>query len=248
MARRKHIDDILQDWDFEPNAVSVRVVAGSDQRQLLQMRIDMGVLQIEISDRPDGSHPHGFPTYLDYVLDLATQHGDGFELDEEQCNEIDREFVQYYHRRICWLQLRRFDMALLDADHTLALMDACKAFSPDEQWTLAHEQYRPFVMFHRTQAAALAELESDQQPEEAIARINEGLEQLKEVFREYEAEEQFEDDELVTRLIEMREDLRERFHLGKTLQEKLADAIASEQYELAAQLRDELRRRRPMEH
>lgn len=248
MASRKHIDDILRDWEFEPNSVSVRVVTGSDQRHVLQMRVDMGVLQIETTDRPDGVRPQGFPTYLDYIIHEAQQHDDEYELNEEQCSEIDREFVQYYHRRICWLQLRRFDMALLDADHTLALMDVCKNYSPDEQWTLAHEQYRPFVMFHRTQAAALAELESDRSPEEAIARINEGLEELKDVFVEYEAEDQFDDDELIKRLIEMREELRERFQTGKTLQEKLDDAIASEQYELAAKLRDELQRRDPTGH
>lgn len=248
MARRKHIDDILKGWPFDPNTVSVRVVSGTDHRQLLQMRIDMGVLQIEVEDRPDGEKPNGFSTYLAYLDDQVRRVGKEFLLDEEQCNEVDREFVQFYHRRICWLQLRRFDMALVDADHTLALMDVCKKYSPDDQWTLAHEQYRPFVMFHRTQAAALAELESENEPEEAIARINEGLEELKTVFEEYEADEQFEDDELVKRLIEMREDLRERFHVGQTLHEKLAQAIAAEQYEEAARLRDQLAQKDPPGH
>jgi hypothetical protein len=73
--------------------------------------------------------------------------------------EVDREFVQFYHRRVCWLTLRAFDRAVKDADHTLALMDFCLEHSPDDQWLMSQEQYRPFVLFHRIQAAALSKLE-----------------------------------------------------------------------------------------
>src|SRR5262249_41241489 len=132
----------------------------------------------------------------------------------------------------------------VDADHTLAFMDLCKAHSPDEQWTLSHEQYRPFVLFHRTQAAALSQLDENQGgPESAIQEINAGLDRMKKLFEEYEAEEEFEDDELVARLIELRESLREQFSIGRTLSEQLADAIKTEQYELAARLRDEIANR-----
>ena len=57
-----------------------------------------------------------------------------------------------------------------------------------------------------------------------------------------------EDDELVQRLIEMRESLREQFEIGRTLAEQLNDAVESEQYELAAQLRDQLARRTDGKH
>jgi protein-arginine kinase activator protein McsA len=57
--------------------------------------------------------------------------------------------------------------------------------------------------------------------------------------------EQYDDDELVTRLLETRETLRQKHEVGKTLQEQLAEAIASEQYEVAARIRDELNRRNP---
>ena len=41
----------------------------------------------------------------------------------------------------------------------------------------------------------------------------------------------------------MRESLRQHFRVGRTLQEQLAEAIASEKYELAAEIRDEMNRR-----
>jgi excinuclease UvrABC helicase subunit UvrB len=107
---------------------------------------------------------------------------------------------------------------------------------------MSHEQYRPFILFHRTQAAALAALE-DNGPEAAIEQINQGLNRMREFFVEHEADEQFDEDELVSRLDQLRESLRDHYHVGKTLGEQLAEAVASEQYELAARLRDEIARR-----
>jgi hypothetical protein len=241
MARRHDIDRILQDWPYEPGEVMARRVKAADGREVLQMRVEMGVLQLETSKRPDGTRPSGAETYFDHLLSEALHEGQEFELSEEQCAEADREFVQFYHRRICWLALREFRLAALDADHSLAFMDFVRAHSPDEQWTLSHEQYRPFVLFHRVQAGALAELE-EHGPESAIREINVGLKRFRQMFADYDAEERYDDDELVSRLMELKESLRERFEVGKTLEEQLAEAIEAEQYELAARLRDQMNR------
>ena len=58
------------------------------------------------------------------------------------------------------------------------------------------------------------------------------------------AEEQFDQDELVGQLAVMKESLREEYRVGKTLAEQLADAVAAEEYERAARLRDEIAKRR----
>ena len=242
MARREHIDDLLRGWSFESNSLSVRQVKGADGRQVIQMRIDLGLMQMETAGRPDGHRPEGYETYYDYLLTQVLKEGNDLELDDEQCAEVDREFVQFYHRRICWLALREFEMAVLDADHTLNLMDFCLKHSPDDHWTLSHEQYRPFVLFHRIQAAALAKLD-EPGPEAAVQTINQGLERLRQVFDEYDVEEEFQDNELAQRLESLRESLREQFQVGRTLQEQLDDAVSHEQYELAAHLRDQLRKK-----
>lgn len=243
MSRPEHIDSLLREWPFEANSLSVRIVSGEDGRDVLQMRIDMGLLQLELQGRPDGQRPEGFETYYDYLVSEAMRFGDEFVMDDDQCNEVDREFVQFYHRRIAWLRLQNYEKAVGDAEHTLALMDFCKKYSPDDQWTLSHEQYRPFVLFHRTQAAALSALDRGG-AEEAIQEITAGLDHLRDVFEEYEAEDHYEEDELVARLMDLRETLRDEYDVGKTLHEKLAEAVASEQYELAAELRDELAKRK----
>jgi hypothetical protein len=242
MARRHDIDRILKEWPYEPGEISARIVRATDGREVLQMRVEMGVLQLEIEGRPDGQRPGGALTYFDHLASVAAKAGEGYELTPEQCTESDREFMQFYHRRVCWLALREFRRAASDADHTLSFMNFARDHSSDEEWTLSHEQYRPFVLFHRTQASTLATLE-ETGPEDALAELNRGLQRFRDLFSQYEAEEQFDDDELVQRLLELRDTLREQYDLKPSLSEQLADAVAHEQYELAAKLRDELSRR-----
>ncbi len=138
---------------------------------------------------------------------MATLGQERFRLSEEQCEEADREFVQFYQRRLCWLALREFSRAVADADHTLTFMDFARDYSPSEDWTEAHEQYRPFVLFQRTQAAALGALE-EHGPDRAVEEINRGLERMRDIYESSDQDEPFEEDELVTRLIELRESLR----------------------------------------
>ena len=251
MEHKQDIDDILKQWPFDPMSVNVRML-DSAHRRVLQMRVDMGILQLETEGRPDGNRFQGATTYFEYLQRERSESLE-FELDEDRCLEIDREFVQFYHRRVCWLQLKEFKLAVQDADHTLGLMDFCKKHSPDEQWTISHEQYRPFVLYHRTQAAALAHLNGEEEDDEsdenrdaaelAIEEVNEGLIQLKTLFVEYDAEEQFDEDELVQRLTEFREGLREKYDVGMTLNEQLDEAVENEDYELAAAIRDKLSKR-----
>lgn len=240
--RPQHLDQFLQDWPYEFGEVTARCIAGSDGRRVIQLRIDLGVLQMETTGRPDGRRPDGADTYYDRLIGLAFEEGESFELDDDRCVEIDREFVQFYHRRLAWLALREFEHAVRDADHTLALMDFSSAHAPDEEWADMHEQYRPFVLFHRTQAAALRELELNR-PEHAVAALNEGLGKMRQVFARHDLLEDFEDDELVVKLVDMKETLSEQHDLEAPLSQQLAEAIAEEQYELAAEIRDRIARR-----
>ena len=239
MAAARDIDTLLKNWDFQPGEVNARLVKARNGREVVQMRVDMGLLQMETDLRPDGLRPNGAETYYDYLVSEVIREGGSFRLSKEQCSEADREFVQYYHRRLCWLSLREYRRAAKDADHSLAFMDFVREHSPDEEWTLSHEQYRPFVLFHRVQAASLAALQ-ESGPEAAISEINRGLGQFRDLFARYDAVEQYDEDELVKRLLEMRESVRQRYEVGRTLDEQLAEAIQAENYELAATIRDKM--------
>lgn len=242
LPKRQDIDQILRNWDYDPSEISVRLVEAANGREVLQMRVELGVLQLEVENRPDGTRPGGAESYYDYLQGLALHEGDAFAMTDEQCGGADREFVQYYHRRICWLALREYRRAVRDADHNLALMDFVRKHATDEEWIASHEQYRPFILFHRTQAAALAELEDDG-PEAAIKQVNHGIEQIRQCYEEKSEADAFQDDEMVGRLIELRETLRKQYEVGSTLEEQLSEAVEAEEYERAAELRDLIARR-----
>src|SRR5262245_65323432 len=99
MARKENIDRILRDWPYDPQGISVRKKKGDDGREVLQMRLDLGLLQLEVSGRPDGVRPEGQETYYAHLQKKADAEGETFQMSEDECEEADREFVQYYHRR-----------------------------------------------------------------------------------------------------------------------------------------------------
>jgi hypothetical protein len=252
---RRDVDDALQGWPYEPEPgeVIAREVRARDARTVLQIRVELGLLQMEIVGRPDGKRPHGFASYLDYLRYRAASRGQTpggkaptWTMSEEHCTEADREFGQFYHRRVAWLALEKYDKALLDADHTLALMDFIHRHAKSEEYIASHERYRGLVIFHRTQAATALALER-RKSEEAIDVVRDGIDRLNSHLREWSAEnEQLEtpNQQLIEQLQVLVQDIRKNYAVEKTLREQLDEAVACEDYERAARLRDQIRARR----
>ena len=146
-GKRSEIKTLISSWkagNTKPGMPQARLVQAPGGRQVIQLRVDLGILQIETVGRPDGAKPHGFDDLfrLSAGTGAAARKGERtFSLSDEQCQEADREFLQFYHRRMCWLVLRQYARAIRDADHTLAFMDLVKRHSPNEEYLHAHEQY-----------------------------------------------------------------------------------------------------------
>src|SRR5262245_37546884 len=65
-AFSKDIGPLLKGWDYEPGTINVRKINGADGSPKLQMRLDLGLLQMELTGRPDGAKPHGHDSLLEY--------------------------------------------------------------------------------------------------------------------------------------------------------------------------------------
>jgi hypothetical protein len=247
---RRDIDEALQGWPYEPDPgeVIAREVRARDGRNVLQIRIELGLLQLEVEGRPDGVRPHSYATYLDYLRHRATTRGSSqaggkspWSMTAEHCAEADREFAQFYHRRVAWLTLQRYDRALIDADHSIALMDFVRKFATDPDYINSHERYRGLVLFHRTQAAAALALER-RKPEEAIDAVREGMDRLIEHQQAVATEaDDTPNDALIEQLRVLEREIRKNFSVEKTLREQLDEAVADEDYELAARIRDQIK-------
>jgi hypothetical protein len=225
--------------------VQARLVRARDGREVIQLRLDLGLLQMETVGRPDGERPHGHFTFFEYLrheAERAKRQSREWIPSDEQCQAADREFVQFYHRRMAWLALHEFDRALADSDHTLAFMDFLKDHSPNEEFTLAHEQYRGFVLFHRAQAEAAKHLEADD-VERAIDALRDGQRRITNFLNEHGLEEHAENDGMLRQLRVSEQTLREKHGIESTLHERLAKAVEDEDFEMAAKLRDQLRTR-----
>src|SRR4051794_12711310 len=113
----KDIGPILAGWDHDPDDMQVRIIPGDDHREKIQMRIDLGVLQMEISGRPDGQKPEAAESLLDALEAQArkmAKEGEDLTLTPQQCAALMREGVQYYHRYIALFHLERYDLVARD--------------------------------------------------------------------------------------------------------------------------------------
>lgn len=191
----RDITSILQEWEIDAGTVTARRVTDSDGSEQIQLRIPMGLLQLSPDDRPDGARPDGFVTMLARLRDLVDQ--DHKTPTAEQWFDLDREIMQYYHRRIAMLSLaeaeRRDELlreaaadyarVVRDADHNLEIMDFIKQHNTDAAYINMHEQYRTFVLSHRTLGAGLYWV-CRNEPEEALDTIHVGLKRLEQAHKE----------------------------------------------------------------
>ena len=153
----RDIGPILGDWKYAPGELSVRKIRGGNGSSKLQIRMDLGLMQLEWQGRPDALRPHGYVSLLDYYCQKRSEwekaHGPGtFSLSHEDCSELAQEAMKYYWRRIGFFELKEYERAEEDALHNLAILDLCYEYAEEDEDRQLAEQYRVFVTTHRVQA------------------------------------------------------------------------------------------------
>lgn len=239
---------LTKDWPYTPGQINVRLITGDDGLPKIQMRVDLGILQMEVSGRPDGERPEGCESLLERYekrLDEETaEHGsaEGFALDAEACRLLREEAVQYYHRYLSLLVLEDYEGVVRDTTRNLRLLDLCANHASSEQDAQALEQFRPYLIMMRARAMASQALEEDE-PKAAILAIDEGLEQIAAHFTADGRPDVFDSANEVRLLKGMRDALAPKLPVSERdeLRQRLKKAISQENYELAAILRDELK-------
>jgi len=238
---------ILANWDFRPNEITVRKVMGDDGKWKIQLRLDLGLLQMDMYGRPDGTRPFGYESLLEYYKSQIREHREGFgsdkefKLDADVCSELQRETIQYYHRYLSLFQLRDFVHVQNDTKHNLEIIELVKQFASDEKDIWNFEQYRPYVQMMHTRAKASLSL-INKNHKKAIKEIHDGILTIQGFFQEYGqshlAEQSVEIKFLENWLKELQE--KQPVSLEEKLRKKLERAVENEEYEQAAVLRDQL--------
>ncbi len=221
-AMNLDLNTLLRDWPHEPGAIKVRKIVGLDGREKLQLRIDLGVLQMEMTGRPDGARPHGCESLLAYHQQRAgraVQRGENYELTPEQCAELQQEGIQYYHRYLSLFQINDFAGVVRDTQRNLDLFD--------------------FVIEHTDRE----ELSWSLKFAEAMLEIQRGRDAISDFFQRSNFPELAAKSSEIAFLDEWLEEVRAKRPLSKLeiMQREMETAIASELYERAAELRDAIK-------
>jgi hypothetical protein len=247
------ISHILEDWDYQPGQVVVRRFVGKDGIEKIQLRVDLGLLQMNAQGRPDGKHPHGHLTMLDYYLhrrnQFARKHGgdaDGFTLKADDCARLQLEALQYHHRCICLLQLEDYEGVIRDTTRNLKLFDFVKQHGESEELAWSLLQFRPQVLMMHTRAKASLKLKA-RDFSSAIVEVESGLEKLEEFYRDHARHDLAEQSLEIQSLRHWLEEIHQERPLSRRekLEMDLKEAVEREDYEKAARVRDALRKLKP---
>ena len=150
---------------------------------------------IPLTGRPDMSRPHGHETFLQYLRSRAAkytaEHGtdEGFELSDDDLEEIAAEIMDLYRRRRFLLEgaagAREFEVVVRDGNHAIELMDMLEKYSPDREGLQNHRKYEPYIRSHITQAQALLRMQEEDYGGLARA-VKEGIAAIQKFDEEHE--------------------------------------------------------------
>jgi hypothetical protein len=239
------LNDLLDGWPHEPGQVKARKIVGRDGCEKIQLRIDLGLIQMELHGRPDGHRPHGFESLLHYhqaKSAIAKSGAQRYSLSEADVTALQHEGVQYYHRYLSLFQLRDFQNVVRDTERNLEMFDFVSEHSADEDSKWALEQFRPYVIMMNTRARASLELK-DGNTAEAVKLIQAGKEKIEAFYRAVGQPEWIESSNEIAFLNDWSTEIRAAVPLTplETMERDLKRAIADEAYERAAELRDAIR-------
>jgi len=238
----------LLEWPHDPEQVSVRKIVGGDGVVRIQMRVELGILQMEVNGRPDGLRPHDFETQLAYEQDRLRQHESrngttlGFALTPMECLGLRVEGSQFYRRYVALFVLEEYVGVFRDTTHTLHLFDFCRQYALEADDQNCLEPYRPYVLMMDARARAYHSLKENENAS-AMAHVNRGILQVRNHLEERGQSEAIEGCQEIKVLQQLASEIARKMPQDSLMvqQRELRAAIAQERFEDAARLRDAMR-------
>ena len=231
IAMLEDIHGLLGRWPFDPDRLNARLIEAEDGRNIIQVRVELGILQMEMSGRPDGG-----PDVLAAVERRLASEPD-LSIDAGLAADLRAEAVQVHQRYVARLALEDYAGVVEDTRRNLRVFDLCRdhAEAPEDRRVL--ERFRAQVVATRARAAALEAIRG-QSAADARGVLAEAVEEIRRGIVDGAA-----DPPEVAMLEGMRDVLQPKLPVSQRheLERRLASALTSENYELAAILRDELR-------
>jgi len=246
----KDLSNLTSGWPYDADEVRARWIQAEDGTRKLQLRLDLGIFQMEANGRPDGTRPHGKESLLEYYSraeERAPGHVLPRKLDLEACSGLQQEVMQYYYRIMAFHALGEHSRVLADSLHNLDLIDLVSEYAVDDEVAWQFMQLYPYMRLMHARALSEVCLQNKEYSKASIA-VKEALKEMEGFFTEnYEpANEDGTSAPTPPELASMRELLvqverRRPRSQTETLREALVRAVELENYEKAAFLRDQLK-------
>jgi hypothetical protein len=241
------ISHLLEHWDYQPGQIVVRRFTGRDGQEKIQLRVDLGLLQMNVEGRPDGKKPLGYPSLYECHESRLKKHiedhgsDESFRLKAEDCAKLQLEALQFHHRYICLLELQDYVGVVRDTERNLSVFDFVSRYAESEELAWSLQQFRPQLLLIQIRAKASEKLAAKQH-RDAVREIERGIVNVRQFYSEsgrtdieHSAEVQY----LENWISEINNSRpltrREKLELA------LSDAVRQENYEKAAQVRDQLK-------
>lgn len=244
----KDLNPVLEGWDFLPSKVTARLIDGLEGDSKLQLRIDLGVLQMELDGRPDGRQPMGVESYYTYFREMAEAVEDeksfddeGLGLREDDCLKLQQEAVQYYHRYLALFQLEDWPRVIRDTQRNLDLFDFIAQHAEAASLQEMFHNYRPYAQMMNARAWAHLWIEHGEMPR-ALEVLDDGIAKIITFCHSLGKPEMLQNCEEVRFLENWLQELKvsPQHSQEERLEDALARAIEREDYEAAAKLRDQI--------
>ena len=248
--------DLLLAWPWEPGRLNVRFIDGETDEKLLQVRLELGILQMPVTGRPDGLCGEKLAeavetalfglnsctpcaTMLQATVDCLQ---DGEVLPSELCLALRNEMALFEYRALMLSELQDTENAIADIAHGIQIcniLSTSAALESDRRNGL-YARIRQEMLLGRLHAAQAVSAGAQPQAREAIVVA---LEAIRKTLAALGEENSFAQREEVRVLHGMLEMLVPRLPASQRieLQDRLARAVAEENFKLAAILAAELR-------
>ena len=240
------IATILEGWKYDGSSISARWIKGEDGHPKVQLRVDLGLLQMEIKGRPDGAQPYGKVSLLEHYLgegERQQEFGVGLVFSEEDCSKLQQEALQYYYRYLAFYALNYLEGVIEDTQHNLELIELVSGSIEDEDIVWQFVQFFPYVKMMNARARG-EQLLKNEEFDHALDTVQEALEAIHAFHSEYgDLEDEGDIYEMeVLKELQTRVQNKRPKTWEERLTEELTQAIGREDYERAAEVRDVLRR------
>jgi tetratricopeptide (TPR) repeat protein len=239
----------LQAWEYDPEN-TIRLVTANDGRQVMQVRLPLGIEQYELEYRPDGSRPFGRTSMLEEAQIRLEHHIDehqsdsGFVIDSAFFELLQSEGLLYYYRYVLLFQIGDYERAARDSGHNLSICTLVEKYCEPGEEANSLLQYKPYILRVNALSRAMIEINLEQR-EAALAIVEKAIDEIEELPEVDSMLFQFERMRSLDHLRKTLKQLESHSSFGEIseverLEAELEQAVENENYERAAEIRDEI--------